>query len=119
MAGEPKKENGKRCLRRWIFLLNPLRMSRIMPLAGVKLISQMSIIEAMVSRFSGWDIIDIIRLNLIELMFDPEELSKNVNLQLAVSALSDLLEENFENLVRKADRELETLREGIAWILTL
>lgn len=58
----------------------------------------------------GWDIIDIIRLNLLELMFDPEELSKNVNLQLAVSALSDLLEENYENLLSKAKKELENLK---------
>lgn len=58
----------------------------------------------------GWDIIDIIRLNLLELMFDPEELSKNVNLQLAVSALSDLLEENYEKLLDKAKGELYDMK---------
>lgn len=58
----------------------------------------------------GWDILDIIRLNLLELMFDPEELSRNVNLQLAVSALSDILEENYRRLVFQALEELPRLR---------
>ncbi len=58
----------------------------------------------------GWDILDIIRLSLLELMFDPEELSKNVNLQLAVSALSDILEENYRLLVSRALGELPKLR---------
>ncbi len=58
----------------------------------------------------GWDILDIIRLSLLELMFDPEELSKNVNLQLAVSALSDILEENYRLLVFRALEELPKLK---------
>ncbi|MCS7233118.1 MAG: ATP-binding protein [Synergistetes bacterium] len=54
----------------------------------------------------GWDIIDIIKLSLLELMFDPEELSKNVNLQLAVSALSDILEDNYRKFVNRVEKEL-------------
>ncbi|KUK13643.1 MAG: ATP-binding protein [Synergistetes bacterium] len=60
----------------------------------------------------GWDVIDIIKLGLLELMFDPEELSKNVNLQLAVSALSDILEENYREFVAKVKKELPNLRQN-------
>ncbi len=62
-------------------------------------------------KIFGWDILDIIRLDLLELMFDPEELSKNVNIQLAVSALSDTLWNNYKSLLDEAEEELPRLRD--------
>ncbi len=50
----------------------------------------------------GWDSIDIIRMNLIELMFDQEELESNQNLQLAVTTLQEILEERLEEAFNRA-----------------
>ncbi len=43
----------------------------------------------------GWDALDVVTLGLIEFLFDPRELSDNVNIQLTVSALSEILERNY------------------------
>ncbi|MCS7175137.1 ATP-binding protein [Pseudothermotoga sp.] len=50
----------------------------------------------------GWDIVDIMKLGLFELMFDQEELEKNQNLQLAVMVVQEALQERFEEAIRKA-----------------
>lgn len=72
-------------------------------------------------RSYGWDVFDIVELGLLELMFDPEELSENQNLQLAVWSLQEFLqqrmEEEYQNLLQRGlikDRELpisQALRE--------
>ena len=47
----------------------------------------------------GWDVFDIVDLNLLELMFDPDEMEKNPNLQLAVGAIQEFLQNRLEELI--------------------
>jgi len=54
----------------------------------------------------GWDILDIVELNLFPLMFDPEELSSNPNFLLASTVIDDILHDGYERLVQDAKREL-------------
>ncbi|AEH50691.1 ATP-binding protein [Pseudothermotoga thermarum] len=55
----------------------------------------------------GWDAIDIIRMNLLELMFDQDELEANQNLQLAVTTLQEILQEKLEKAFEMAKKFLE------------
>lgn len=55
----------------------------------------------------GWDILDIVELNLLPLMFDPEEMIQNPNFGLALSVIEDLFRERYERLVQEAKKELE------------
>ena len=48
----------------------------------------------------GWDVFDIVDLNLLELIFDPDEMEGNPNLQLAVGAIQEFLQNKLEELVR-------------------
>ncbi|MGB9790673.1 MAG: ATP-binding protein [Thermotoga caldifontis] len=50
----------------------------------------------------GWDIVDIMKLGLFELLFDQEELEKNQNLQLAVMSVQEVLQQRFEDAILKA-----------------
>lgn len=50
----------------------------------------------------GWDIVDIMKLGLFELLFDQEELEKNQNLQLAVMTVQEVLQQRFEDAIQKA-----------------
>lgn len=50
----------------------------------------------------GWDCIDIFKMGLFELMFDPEELEINQNLQLAVTTVQELFYERLEKAVKMA-----------------
>ncbi len=52
----------------------------------------------------GWDTIDIIQMNLLELMFDQEELETNQNLQLAVTTVQEILEKRLEEAFKSAER---------------
>ncbi|ABV33938.1 MULTISPECIES: ATP-binding protein [Pseudothermotoga] len=50
----------------------------------------------------GWDSIDIFKMGLFELMFDPEELESNQNLQLAVTTVQEFFYERLEEAIRMA-----------------
>ncbi|WP_041081824.1 ATP-binding protein [Thermotoga profunda] len=50
----------------------------------------------------GWDCIDIFKMGLFELMFDPQELEINQNLQLAVTTVQEFLYERLEKAVEEA-----------------
>lgn len=52
----------------------------------------------------GWDIVDILRLGLFELLFDQEELERNQNLQLAVTSVQEVLQERFEKAIDEAKK---------------
>lgn len=58
----------------------------------------------------GWDIVDIMRLGLFELLFDQEELEKNQNLQLAVMSVQEILQSRFEEAIAKAKQYCEKNR---------
>ncbi len=55
----------------------------------------------------GWDCIDIFKMGLFELMFDPEELEVNQNLQLAVTTVQEFFYERFEKAVEVAAKFCE------------
>jgi len=55
----------------------------------------------------GWDIVDIMKLGLFELLFDQEELEKNQNLQLAVTSVQEVLQSRFEEAILEAKRFCE------------
>jgi len=57
-------------------------------------------------KIFGWDALDVVTLGLIEFLFDPSELSENVNIQLTVSALSEILERNYSTLKNEVLRKL-------------
>ncbi|MGB9820076.1 MAG: ATP-binding protein [Pseudothermotoga sp.] len=50
----------------------------------------------------GWDCIDIFKMGLFELMFDPQEIEMNQNLQLAVTTVQEFFYERFEKAVSQA-----------------
>ncbi|MEJ5229733.1 MAG: ATP-binding protein, partial [Pseudothermotoga sp.] len=50
----------------------------------------------------GWDCIDIFNMGLFELIFDPEELELNQNLQLAVTTVQEFFYERLERAVQVA-----------------
>lgn len=50
----------------------------------------------------GWDCIDIFKMGLFELMFDPQEIEMNQNLQLAVTTVQEFFFERFEKAVSQA-----------------
>ncbi|AJC73169.1 ATPase [Pseudothermotoga hypogea DSM 11164 = NBRC 106472] len=58
----------------------------------------------------GWDIVDIMKLGLFELLFDQEELEKNQNLQLAVTSVQEVLQSRFEEAILEAKRFCERNR---------
>lgn len=51
----------------------------------------------------GWDCIDIFKMGLFELMFDPEELELNQNLQLAVTTVQEFFYERLERAIEIAN----------------
>ncbi len=55
----------------------------------------------------GWDILDIVELNLVSLMFDVEEVSANPNFLLAVTVIEDLLRARYDKLLADAEKELK------------
>ncbi len=54
----------------------------------------------------GWDVFDIVEMNLLELMFDPDEMTRNQNFQLAVWSLQEHLSQRMEEMYQ------EFLKEG-------
>ncbi|PLV56278.1 ATP-binding protein [Thermotoga sp. SG1] len=54
----------------------------------------------------GWDVFDIVEMGLLELMFDPDEMAKNQNFQLAVWSLQEYLTQRMEEIYQ------EFLRKG-------
>ncbi|MCD6552207.1 ATP-binding protein, partial [Thermotoga sp.] len=57
-------------------------------------------------RVYGWDVFDIVEMGLLELMFDPDEMAKNQNFQLAVWSLQEFLTQRMEEIYQ------EFLRRG-------
>ncbi|MGJ8454094.1 ATP-binding protein [Pseudothermotoga sp. U03pept] len=55
----------------------------------------------------GWDCIDIFSMGLFELIFDPEELELNQNLQLAVTTIQEFFYERLERAVQDAAKYCE------------
>ncbi|PLV59972.1 ATP-binding protein [Thermotoga sp. KOL6] len=49
----------------------------------------------------GWDTFDIVEMGLLELMFDPDEMARNQNFQLAVWSLQEFLTQRMEEIYQE------------------